>query len=310
MARSHYDDLHVTRFADVMVAVSDAKTVLVEPVRPRPCVLARMMEFVDPAACVEAKVRELGMFTCRRKLSRSTTWVPFGASEMVMRARRSGVIDGAVLACDGIGTIVCPTPELMQGVGARMNGLFHTTRYSSLVRRAAGLGGLVPASETLLDPVAGLRLAFSAGMRNLAVTVAGADVDVIPSLRKVAEELGIRCVILSVCNTGISLEESMLARKADIIWACAVEPVLLEAVRGRTLLQAGLKSPVFALSDAGVDLVLAPFGSSAAGVVREGRLLLGTGSEISGGEQLGSAGPVRIMMRHASRLPRVRSGRW
>jgi hypothetical protein len=66
--------------------------------------------------------------------------VPYGASEMLMYALRKGVIEAAVVACDGAGTVVVDRPEVVQGIGAGMNGLFFTTPIREVVERLASEG--------------------------------------------------------------------------------------------------------------------------------------------------------------------------
>lgn len=306
MASASFDDLHVTRAAGVLVAVSGGRTVLNEPAAPSPCPLARRMGGERVASYLEQKVKRWGMFTPARRLLHHSTSVPFGASEMLMRAVRRGVLDGAVVACDGIGTFASRSPELVQGTGARMNGLFHTTVYPEVVGRAASLGALLP--EELSgkpDPAAGLRVAASAGLRRVGITVAGNQADLIGSLRERAEGLGVEAVLLSVCNSGLSPGESMAAAKADIIWGCAAGPQLLRAVRGRIRLQLGVISPVFALTQAGVRLVRASISGEGPGILGDGGTLLGTPREVPEGAPAGTLGPLRVVVAEGSELPRL-----
>ena len=248
------------------------------------------------------------MFTPRRKLLHHGTWVPFGASEMLMRAVAAGRADGAVLACDGIGTLVCHRPELIQGVGARMNGLFYTTPYEALVSRALGLGALIPAAGPgALDPLAGLKAAASAGMKSVGVTVAGPQAMLAGRIRRAAVLLGVEAVVMSVCNSGLSQGESMAAAEADILWGCAGDRALMDALEGRVLLQLGLKSPVFALTPAGVGLALSSTAGGAAPRA-DGGSLMGTDSELPEGAFAGTVGPVRVRLAEGVELPRSNGG--
>jgi len=52
-----------------------------------------------------------------------------------MYAMRKNVIDSAVLVCDGAGTVIVNRPEIVQGIGARMNGLFYTTPIKNMIVR-------------------------------------------------------------------------------------------------------------------------------------------------------------------------------
>lgn len=244
------------------------------------------------------------MFTPGRRLRHHATSVPFGASEMLMRAVRRGGLDGAVAFCDGIGTFACPDPEVIQGTGARMNGVFHTTIYPDLVMRARSVGVLVPERPSPKpDPARALRLSAEAGIRRVGVTVAGPGCGDIEDLRKISGNLGLKPVVLSVCNSGLSSGESMAAAKADIIWGCAAEPRLMSELRGKVLLQMGVVSPVFALTEAGVSLALASISGQTRDLHADGGTLVGTARELPDGAPLGSVGPLRVAADEGRRLP-------
>ena len=73
------------------------------------------------------KIAEFGFFTSRRGIIRKDIAVPFGASEILMYCMKKEIIDAAVIVCDGAGTVIVNKPEIVQGIGARMNGLFFTS---------------------------------------------------------------------------------------------------------------------------------------------------------------------------------------
>lgn len=293
----------MTRAADTLLAVSCGETVLTEPTPPQPCALAKRLGAADLCGYVRKKVRRWGMFTPGRRLIHHGTWVPFGASEMMMRAISGNVVDAAVVACDGVGTLAAFLPALVQGVGARMNGLFHTTAYPELVGRAEELGGLVPGGISgEIDPAAGLVAAAEAGARRIAVTVAGYRCGRIPEVRAAASDARVEVVVLSVCNTGLSGGESMEAAKADIVWGCAAERGLTAALRGSVMMQVGLLSPVWVLTRAGARLFAASVAGAEA-LAPDGRTLVGTERELPSGEPAGYVGPVRIRVRTGADLP-------
>ena len=55
---------------------------------------------------IEFKIKRFGFFTDKRSFSLQRTQVPFGASEMLMRALENKIIDAAVIVCDGAGTVI------------------------------------------------------------------------------------------------------------------------------------------------------------------------------------------------------------
>jgi len=62
---------------------------------------------------------------------------------MMMYALKKGGIDAAVTVCDGAGTVISDSPSLIQGIGARMNGLFYTTPIPEVIQRIKGQKGFV-----------------------------------------------------------------------------------------------------------------------------------------------------------------------
>jgi len=77
---------------------------------------------------MEARIRSFGMCTPERQVLSETDFVLFGASELVMEGLRSDLLDGAVLACDGAGTVVVADPPWSRGSGADVR-LVRTTPY-------------------------------------------------------------------------------------------------------------------------------------------------------------------------------------
>ena len=95
------------------------------------------------------RIQAFGMCTLAREVLDTRPFVGFGASELLSFGIRAGLIDAAVLACDGAGTVIAPTPALVQGIGGRMSGLVRTTPYHEVITRIEQNGGYV------LDHMAG-----------------------------------------------------------------------------------------------------------------------------------------------------------
>ena len=147
------------------------------------------------------KIETLGMFTGRRKFPREL-FVPFGSSEIMSVAVERGLIEGAIVVCEGAGTVICRDPGLIQGIGARMNGLISTCPIKGIIERIEETGGAVLDPESAsIDQVEGLRVAAEMGMRRVAVTIIGARSWEIPEIRRVSEELGVEAIVFSTCNT-------------------------------------------------------------------------------------------------------------
>jgi putative methanogenesis marker protein 8 len=205
---------------------------------------------------VRRKIDKVGMFTKDRVVESDNDLVPYGASEMLMCARRHDLIDCAVLACDGAGTVIAPTPRLIQGIGEWMGGLVETSPIPEVIERIERADGtVIDHAGAGIDQLAGTRRAFELGYRRIAVTLAGKHAGRLPELRRLEGERGGSLIILMICNTGVedSAAESMVSH-ADMVWACASKAVW-DIVGPKAILQIGLGIPVFVLTEAGREIV-------------------------------------------------------
>ena len=203
-------------------------------------------------ANIEERIRSFGMCTPQREVTAEGEFVGFGASELIASGLRTGHLDAAVLACDGAGTVVVPTPELAQGIGGRMSGLVRTCPIAAVIDRIEENGGFVldPGGASI-DQESGTGLAYKKGFTKVAVTVArGKDAE---TIRK--DYPG--ALIFGVHSTGMTREDaSLMVASADIVTACA-SAAIREAAGRVALLQAGTAVPVFAITPRGRDLILA-----------------------------------------------------
>ncbi len=203
-------------------------------------------------ANIAGRIQAFGMCREDREVLARADFVGFGASELICGGIRAGTLDAAILACDGAGSIIASTPELVQGTGGRMSGLVCTTPIQGVIRRLAEAGGIVvDPDRASIDPVAAISLAHHHGFRHLAVTVATADIAV------AVKKADPGALVIAVHTTGLSDEDvRVLAKNADIITSCASRAVR-EIAGPVALLQAGSGVPVFAMTRAGKQLILA-----------------------------------------------------
>jgi putative methanogenesis marker protein 8 len=270
IAPADYDDLHVSRMLHAFVAVSGGEVILVDRPLLRHCPLVSLLydrEGGDPnperlremiREMTAEKIARFGHFTTRREIRRGDVAVPYGASEMMMFALRKGVLDGALTVCDGCGSVIARDPELVQGIGARMNGLFYTTPIPRTIRRLEGLGCSVPfPADARIDQIAAARHAAGLGLRRFAVTVNGYLGGPLAALRDLEGETGTEITIIIVCTTGSSTERvGEMCDHADLVWSCASEGVRT-VVGGRSIIQVSSAIPVFAVTDRGVRFLAA-----------------------------------------------------
>jgi putative methanogenesis marker protein 8 len=199
----------------------------------------------------ENRIRQFGMCTERRQVLGKGEFVGFGASELISAGLKFGIVDSAVIASDGAGTVIVTSPDLVQGIGGRMSGLVRTSPIPAVIARIEEHGGIVldPISARM-DQVAGTVLAYAEGFKNVAVTVA------LPSDATKIRNLCPEALIIAVHTTGLSREEvEELSASADLITACASRWVR-EIAGSRALLQAGTAIPVFAMTKRGKSLIL------------------------------------------------------
>ncbi len=201
-------------------------------------------------ANVEWRIKSYGMFTKDRQVTSDDDFVVFGASELIASGISAGVIDCAVIACDGAGTVLAPTPQLVQGIGGRMSGLVSTAPVPEVISRIEQAGGHVLDKQTArLDQPGGAARAFALGYKRIAVTVAHAcDCASIRAAFPGA-------LIFAVHLTGISKSDAeVFADNADMISACASRWVR-DVAGPRALLQCGSAIPVFAMTSLGKRLI-------------------------------------------------------
>ncbi len=92
-------DLHITRKACALVAISDGKVIMMEEPQIHHCPLFTSLfsyENLDKNTIekkFDRQVKDWGMFTCDRHVCDEKIIVPFGASEMIMYALRRKNID-------------------------------------------------------------------------------------------------------------------------------------------------------------------------------------------------------------------------
>jgi len=264
---SHSGDLHVIRFYSSYIFISEGKIIDITTPHMRYCPLAgslyrNLNSSVNSgllreviAKSVSSKISELGYFTSERELFREDIAIPYGASEILMYAMRKRGIEAAVVVCDGAGTVIVNRPELVQGIGARMNGLFYTTPIEGVIRRLKEAGSLVVFRNGDIDQVKGVEAAVSAGYKNVAVTVNASTGESFGKLRRLEKKHGISLVLLAVCTTGITSNRIReIEKHADIVWSCASEETRTMIGR-KAILQLSKKIPVFVLTAKGLDLI-------------------------------------------------------
>jgi len=260
-------DYHVLRFFSVFVAVSKGKVVDISGSFLEYCPLVKMLYGdikcsddmkANVKDLVEKKISEFGFFTTNRKLHMTKIAVPFGASEMLMYALRKKVIDAAVIVCDGAGSVIATNPEVVQGIGARMNGLFYTTLISEITEKLKDDNCNVVFSDARINQIEAVGKACELGYKNIAVTINGyVEDEKLDQIKCLEDKYSVSITLLVVCTTGTSSERIQeISKYADIVWSCASEGIR-KVVGGKSIFQISKKIPVFVLTQKGLNFVFA-----------------------------------------------------
>ena len=247
-------DLHITRALGSVIVVSDGKVIDVDDSGALEwCPMQVWFGSSDPAEYVQSKIAEFGHFTCCRQTHRDDIAVPYGTSEMFMKALRRGLVDCAITVSDGAGSVITDDPSVVQGIGARMNGVFYTTPVGEVIEKYRSVGCVVY-DDARIDQVRAIRRAVSAGYRRLAVTVNAYCGESYKQIRDLEASLGVDITLAAVCSTGVTMERAReLTRYSDIGWACASGHV---RDFGRdAILQLTYGIPVFIYSRRGLELI-------------------------------------------------------
>lgn len=255
-------DLHITRKAGAFVAISNGKVIKVSEPSMRHCPLFAMLfkeDIITRDSIIDKfnwQIKNLGMFTCHRKISDDKIIVPFGASEILMYALKRNEIDCAVVVCEGAGTVITSNASLIQAIGAYMNGVFYTTLINEVAQKINQAGGyLLSKKKAVLNQYKGVKKALELGFKKVAVTIRGDETNILKKIAGINLEDDEKIFILSICNSGITKRQARVtAGHADLAWSCGSK-YIREIVGPRAIIQLGMKIPVFALSQKGIDLI-------------------------------------------------------
>ena len=258
---------HILEMAGALVRVRDGEIEVLTDPKVKWCPLRSGLygHGVESRKTVELVLRghmeELGMYGPHRVLELSDRPVSFGASEMIADGMRSGLVDAAVVVCEGAGTVVAARPEVVAALGAHMTGLIRTEPIAEVQSGLRERGCLLLDDRCTIDQVEGYRRALAAGFERIVVTITGKRAFEAEEIRRRASasaggEAGEGPVIFAVHNLDVAEDQAeVLAETCDVVWGCASREVR-EVVGKRAKLQIGISIPVYALTDSGKRLVL------------------------------------------------------
>ena len=238
------------------VTIEDGKVVEVTEPKVRYCPLFKKYRNIDELNCdsirknVEMRIESFGMCNDDRE-TRLKDFLSFGVSEMLSLALTEHIIDAAVIAADGCGTVVLDDPEIVQGMGGRISGIIETEPIEKVVNDI-GAERILDPKTAKIDQFEGVAKAYHMRYHTVAVTVANAK-----DAQEIRDSFGMTTVIIAVHTTGTSEEDArILFDTCDIITSCASK-YIREVAKEKAILQAGTKVPVYAASEEGARIMRA-----------------------------------------------------
>lgn len=238
------------------VTIEDGKVIEVTEPKIRTCPLFKKHRGIDFFDCeavrknAEFRIEKFGM-CCENREIRMRNFLNFGVSEMLSLALQKKMIDAAVIAADGCGTVVLDDPEIVQGMGGRISGIAETEPIKCVVD-GIGKERLLDPNTAKIDQFEGVEKAFSMRYSTVAVTVTTAK-----AAQEIRDAFGKNVIIIAVHTTGTSEKDAYLMFDVcDIITSCASK-YIREAARTKAVLQAGTKVPVYAASEKGAEIIKA-----------------------------------------------------
>lgn len=193
---------------------------------------------------MEFRIRDFGMCTSSRRL-RMRDFLSYGVSELMGMAITNGMLDCAVIVCEGAGTVVIDDAEMVQGIGGRVSGIIETSIIPEVVEQIGIMRVLDPVHGKI-DQFMGALKAEAMGYQRIGVSVARSS-----DAERIRHELGSTAVIFAVHTTLVTEEEARaFFDHCDIVSACASRTVRAEAEH-RQVMKVGNKIPIYAVGDVG-----------------------------------------------------------
>ncbi|MGB7544863.1 MAG: methanogenesis marker 8 protein [Methanothrix sp.] len=253
---------HLLEMAKARVRVKDGKIEVLSDPGISFCPLRRDLYGIEEESresverILELHMKEMGMYGPARVLELDEQPVSFGASEILCDGMKEGLVDAAVLVCEGAGSVIVSRPDVLQAVGAHMTGLVQTEPIAEIQKGLAARGSILLDRRASIDQLQAFEKAVAGDYKKIAVTLAGDNANDVAALRKRGGELGVQPKILAVHTSGINDRQAqVLADNCDLVWSCASKAVR-DAAREKALLQLGIAIPVFAFTLAGKRLLL------------------------------------------------------
>jgi len=262
------NDIHIVRYFTSTITISNGKVKNITTPIVSACPLAATLypgledsENLSRAKLkavikdtINNKIARFGFFTKNRKLIHDGAAIPYGASEIIAHGLKNKAIDCSVLVCDGAGTVITESPDLTQGIGARMNSVLKTSAIPEVMKRLRQYGGHIINNDGTIDQKMGVVEAAKKGYKKIAVTINAYKGERLKNIRDLEDQYGISVIILVVCTTGITKKRMKEIEKyTDIVWACHSKD-LKNRLDKYAIKKLSNVSPVYVLTKRGLTL--------------------------------------------------------
>ena len=197
---------------------------------------------------IQYRIDDFGMCTPNRQI-RMKDFLSFGISEIISTSLEKNELDSVVMVLEGCGTLIVTEPDLVQGIGGRVSGLYKTSPIPELINEI-GEENIVNPQTAEINQIKGIELAIKQGYENIAVTITKAsDAKTIAKLKQ--ENPNINIYVFGVHTSKRTQQEArILFDNCDVITACSSKYVR-EIGEHENIKKVGQSIPIYARTENG-----------------------------------------------------------
>ena len=168
---------HLLEMAKARIRVKDGKVEVLSDPGISFCPLRRDLYGVKEESresverVIKIHMQEMGMYGPDRILELDEKPVSFGASEILSDGMVEGLVDAAVLVCEGAGSVIVSRPDVLQAIGGHMTGLVSTEPIAEIQDGLEARGCILLDRIAGVDQLAALEKAVDNGFEKIALTL-------------------------------------------------------------------------------------------------------------------------------------------
>ncbi|MHA1278444.1 MAG: DUF2099 family protein [Candidatus Helarchaeota archaeon] len=211
----------------------------------------------DVRKSIQWKIDSLGLCTRHRVVYLKFAGIGYGASECLMTALDSNLIEVGVIPCDGAGTIISSDKFIIQGIGMAMPALLHTIPIRNVIIKLKKRGVQVLDEATApIAQVDGVKKAIELGYKKIGVTIAGPDCKDIQTLRQIEKAANVKLLIVLIHTSGVTADKKPYIIESDICHGCSSKFIRKTlASQNHHIAKFGGLLPVYAFTEYGKQVL-------------------------------------------------------